>query len=104
MWILLVSMFLSEIAHEAVPSCWKLMIVSKAVVCKSKFLRLEDTYAARHMKIRPPLHVCLNNSHNRVFEGNVQGGSVLMCFSSINLVTLSSAIFAKNGLRFGLLP
>ena len=24
-------------------------------------LRLEDTYAARHMKIRPPLHVCLNN-------------------------------------------
>ena len=27
-----------------------------------KRLRLEDTYAARQMKIRPPLHVCLNNS------------------------------------------
>ncbi len=26
------------------------------------YLRLEDTYAARHTKIRPPLHVSLNNS------------------------------------------
>ena len=25
-------------------------------------LRLEDTYAVRHTKIRTPLHVCLNNS------------------------------------------
>ncbi len=25
-------------------------------------LRLEDTYAATHMKIRPPLHVCLNKA------------------------------------------
>ncbi len=29
---------------------------------KYSHLRLEDTYAARHMKIRPHLHVCLNNS------------------------------------------
>ncbi len=52
-------------------------------------LRLQDTYAATHMKIRPPLHVCLNNSvarpSNRVIEGNVQGGSVFMCFSSISI-------------------
>ncbi len=38
------------------------------------YLRLEDTYAARHMKIRPPLHVSLNYSSNRVIEENVQGG------------------------------
>ena len=32
-------------------------------VNRVKSLRLEDTYAARHMKIRPPpLHVCLNIS------------------------------------------
>ncbi len=29
---------------------------------KTSWLRLEDTYAAIHMKIIPPLHVCLNNS------------------------------------------
>ncbi len=48
-------------------------------------LRLEDTYDA---KIRPPLHVSLNNSINKrwsnkkIIEGNVQGGSE---FSTIRI-------------------
>ncbi len=58
----------------------------------SAFLRLEDTYAATHMKIRPPctfasITLLLDHrwSRNRIIEGNVQGGSVFMCFSGISI-------------------
>ncbi len=48
------------------------------------FFKLEDSYAARHMKIRPPLHVCLNNSVARPLREICKGVSFHV-FSSISI-------------------